>query len=89
MLLPKPRSHKNLTIQGLIDIRGEHNRRRQTVNRHLLLQSGTDIPALGEVRAIYVVSMDIGDPAAKCGQVYLLVDVHRLSIGPDGHHECF
>ena len=77
--------YKKLTIHGSIEIQGEHSRRRQTDNGHLLLQSGTKIPHLGKVSAIYVVYMHDHDP----GQVYLDVHVDWLWLGPDGHDDVY
>jgi hypothetical protein len=81
----KVQEYKKLTIRGSIEIQGGHSRRRKTDNGHLLLRSGTEIPYLGNVSAIYVVSMRDDDP----GQVYLDVDVEWLSFGPQGHDDVY
>jgi hypothetical protein len=89
MLSFEATEYKKLTIHGSMEIQGAHSRRHKTDNGHLCLNSGTNIPALGRVQAIYVISMHAPDPAAKPGQVYLLVDQHALCLGPEYHPEVY
>jgi len=81
--------YKNVTIQGSVEIQGARSTRRLTDNRHVLLSTGTPIPSLGKVEGIYVISMDVNDPGATLGRIYLLVEDHVLSSGPGRHPEVY
>jgi hypothetical protein len=81
--------YKQVTIHGCVEIQGARSRRCRTDNRHVLLSTGTPTPSLGKVEGIYVMSMDVNDPGATSGRLYLLVEEHVLSEGPEGHPEVY
>lgn len=81
--------YKQVTIHGCVEIQGARSRRCRTDNRHVLLSTGTPTPSLGKVEGIYVMSMDVNDPGATSGRLYLLVEEYVLSEGPEGHPEVY
>ena len=81
--------YKKLTICGSVEIQGARSTRRRTDNRHVLLSTGQPIPTLGKVESIYGISMNVDDPGANPGRIYLLVDEHVLSSGPERHPEVY